>query len=424
MTIFKKSLLALALAPSLAAFSSLAASLAITNAKVYSATEQGVLEGTTVIVDNGVISAINPASVEADQVVDAKGKVLTPGFIGSMNQLGLVEVGAVANSRDARDKKADITFDASLAFNPKTSVIPYTRKGGITTNVSVPQGGDSIFKGQAFVAELTGDFDSVIATDKALIVSLGAKSKGSRAMDLQNLIDELESAEKAHSKMAKSQSSKKADKKKSSDSDKEPSKKEQLMAKVITGQLPVIVYADRAIDLVQLIKLKDKFGINLVIAGAEDGAVVADKLAKAEIPVIINPISNLPGGFDSLHNSLKNAELLTSAGVKIALTVGGDTHNLYQLRYNAGNAVANGLTKEQAIAAISANVADIFGLDTGRVAVGQKADLVLWSADPLDLNSHVEQMWISGQEYGTESRQDALRKRYTADTDMPRAYTK
>ena len=366
MTMFKESLLALALAPSLAAFSSLAANLAITNAKVYSATEQGVLEGATVIVDNGVISAINPESVDADQVVDAKGKVLTPGFIGSMNQLGLVEVGAVANSRDARDKKADITFDASLAFNPKTSVIPYTRKGGITTNVSVPQGGDSIFKGQAFVAELTGDFESVIATDKAVIVSLGAKSKGSRAMDLQNLIDELESAEKAHSKMAKSQSSKKADKKKSSESDKEPSKKEQLMAKVITSQLPVIVYADRAIDLIQLIKLKDKFGINLVIAGAEDGAVVADKLAKAEIPVIINPISNLPGGFDSLHNSLKNAELLTSAGVKIALTVGGDTHNLYQLRYNAGNAVANGLTKEQAIAAISANVADIFGLDTGQ----------------------------------------------------------
>ncbi|WP_323824426.1 hypothetical protein, partial [Pseudomonas aeruginosa] len=93
----------------------------------------------------GKITAINPAKVEADNIVDAKGQIVTAGFIGSLNQLGLVEVGAVAGSRDAGDDKAGIDFDPSLAFNPRSSLIPYARKGGITRNVVTPHGGDSIF---------------------------------------------------------------------------------------------------------------------------------------------------------------------------------------------------------------------------------------------------------------------------------------
>ena len=155
MKLFKSSLIALALASATAVN---AASLAITNAKVHTVSSAGVLENATVVIDNGVISAINPESVSADQTIDAKGKVLTPGLITSMNQLGLVEVSAVANSRDAGEKKADITFVPSLAFNPKSAAIAFTRKGGITTNVSAPTGGDSMFKGQTFAANLTGDF--------------------------------------------------------------------------------------------------------------------------------------------------------------------------------------------------------------------------------------------------------------------------
>ncbi|MFB0998846.1 MAG: amidohydrolase, partial [Colwellia sp.] len=157
-TLFKASLVALALA---SVCSVNAESLAITNATIHTVTEQGVLTNATVVIDNGKIIAINPEKINADVVFDAMGKILTPGLIGSMNTLGLVEVNAVSRTRDASDKKADITFDASLAFNPRSTVVPYTRKGGITSNVTVPSGGESMFKGQTFVTDLSGEFDSV-----------------------------------------------------------------------------------------------------------------------------------------------------------------------------------------------------------------------------------------------------------------------
>ena len=97
---------------------------------------------------------------------------------------------------------------------------------------------------------------------------------------------------------------------------------------------------------------------------------------------------------------------------------------MYQLRFEAGNAIANGLTKDQALAAVTANVADAFNINAGRIAVGKKADLVLWSADPFELSTKVDKMWINGKETSTQSRQDKLRKRYTTESDMPRGYTK
>lgn len=412
--LFKSSLIALALASSQASF---AESFAITNATIHTVTEQGVLNNATVVVEDGKVIAINPDNVSADTVIDAEGKILTPGFIGSMNQMGLVEVGAVSRSRDAGDKKADITFDASLAFNPRSTVIPYSRKGGITTNVVVPHGGDDMFKGQTFVADLSGEFDSVRVSNSNVIIDLGAKSKGSRALELQKLQVKLEDATK---KLAKAKKKTKKEKKDA----KEPSREAKVINALLAGEKALVAYADRATDLLVLLKLKEAYNLDLVFAGAADAVLIADKIAAAKVPVVMAALDNLPGSFDSLHASLENAAKLTAAGVKVALTVDGDTHNLYQLRFHAGNAIANGLSRDDALAAVTANVADAFNIESGRVAVGQTADLVLWSADPFELSSSVAKIWIEGKEYSTQSRQDKLRERYTTESNMPRAYSK
>ncbi len=412
--LFKSSLIALALATSSASF---AESFAITNATVHTVTAQGVLENATVVIENGKVIAINPETVNADVTIDAEGKILTPGFIGSMNQLGLVEVSAVSRSRDAGDKKADITFDASLAFNPRSSAIAYSRKGGITSNVVVPRGGDDMFKGQTFVADLSGEFDSVRVSNHNVIIDLGAKSKGSRALSLQKLHEQLEDATKA---LAKAKTKDKKDKKEA----KEPSREDQVINALLSGEKALVAYADRATDLLALLKLKAEFSLDLVLVGAADAVLIADKIAEAKVPVVMAALENLPGSFDSLHASLENAGKLSQAGVIVALTVSGDTHNLYQLRFDAGNAIANGLTPEAALASVTANVAEAFNLDSGKIAVGKTADLVLWSADPFELSSKVSKMWISGKEYSTESRQDALRDRYNTKSDMPKGYIK
>jgi len=420
--LFKASLVALALS---AVSNVNAESLAITNATVHTVTEQGVLTNATVVIDNGKIIAINPEKVVADVTYDAMGKILTPGLIGSMNSLGLVEVGAVSRTRDARDKKADITFDASIAFNPRSTVVPYTRKGGITSNVTVPSGGDSMFKGQSFVADLSGEFNSVYIKENAVIIDLGAKSSGSRALSLQKLTYKLEDAQKALKKAAEEEQKAKkdekgGDKKKPA---KEPKRDEKIINALLSGEKPLIAYADRATDLLELLKIKAEFNLDLVIAGGADAILISDQLAKAEVPVIFGALDNLPSSFDSLHSSLNNTAKLTQAGITVALAI-NDAHNLYQLRFEAGNAVANGLTKAQALASVTANVADVFNIDAGRVAVGKRADLVLWSADPFELSSKVDKMWINGTERTTQSRHDELRKRYTTNSDLPRAYTK
>lgn len=412
MKLFKTSLVALALASATYAN---AASIAITNAKVHTVTEQGVLENATVVIENGVISAINPDTVNADKTIDAKGKILTPGLINSLNGLGLVEVGAVSRTRDARDKKAGIGFDASLAFNPKSTLIPYTRKGGITTNVVAPGGGEGMFSGLAFTVNLSGDFDSVERSKQGLLVELGAKSKGSRATDLQALIEKLEDAKQAMDKAANKKDDKEA---------KTLKRDQKIINAVLSGDKQLIVDADRATDILAALKLKERFGLNLVLTNAADAVVVAEQIAAANVPVILSATRNLPGSFDSLHAALDNAATLDKAGVKVILSIMGEAHNTYQLRLNAGLAVANGMPYEQALAAVTANAAEVFDINAGQIAVGKEADLVLWSADPFELSSKVEKMWIDGKEHSTQSRQDALRDRYMAETNMPRAYVK
>ncbi|WP_105168362.1 amidohydrolase family protein [Pseudoalteromonas sp. T1lg23B] len=410
MTKFKLSMITGALLASSAAFAQVTA---ITGATVHTATEQGTLNNATVLIEDGKIKAINPENVTANETIRANGLVLTPGFIGSMNQLGLVEVGAVANSRDASDEKAGLDFDPSYAFNARSSLIPYARKGGITQNVATPLNYDGAYQGLAFTANLSGEFDSVTDKHTAFVIYLGAKSKGSRALSFQQFVEKLE-GQKA--KLAKKDDKKDADK---------PSGEERVLTQLLNGEMPVVIGASRAADITQIIKLKSDFGLDVIISGAADAVLLADELAKAEIPVIVSAVANLPSDFDAMHATLENAGKLEKAGVKVLLTIAGDSsHNLYQLRFDAGIAVSNGMSYDSAIKAVTSNVADAFAIDGGKIAVGQPADLVLWSADPFELSTTVEKMWINGEEVTTESRHDKLRERYTTDSELPRAYTK
>ncbi|AZZ98369.1 amidohydrolase family protein [Pseudoalteromonas sp. R3] len=410
---FNVSLLTGALMASSAVF---AQTTAITNATVHTMTEAGVLEGATVVIENGTITAINPSNVSADKTIDAQGRVLTPGFIGSMNQLGLVEVSAVAGSRDGDDDKAGIDFDASPAFNPRSSLIPYGRKGGITQNVVIPHGGKSIFEGLAFVVDLSGEFNSVLKTNTALVIDMDASGSGSRAMKYKTLTEKLEAQQE---KLAKGKKDDKKDAKK-------PSREEQVLSAVLKGEIPVVIEVERASDILEVLKVKEQFDLKLVLWGVNDAVLVKDEIAKAKVPVVISAVSNLPTSFSSLHADLTNAGKLERAGVKVLLSgfAFEGAHNLYQLRFDAGIAVAHGMSYEGALKAVTSNIAETFGLDGGKIASGQRADLVLWSADPFEFSTTLDKLWINGEEVTTESRHDKLRERYTNDSDMPRAYTK
>ncbi|MCM2679454.1 amidohydrolase family protein [Echinimonas agarilytica] len=395
----------------------MAATTLIKNATIYTQTAQGVLQQSSVLFENGTIVQVGDYDGSADTVIDAKGAIVTPGLIGTMNQLGLIEVDAVSSSADVGTDKANAAFDPSLAFNPKSSLIPLARKGGITRNVVAPTYSHSVIAGQLKAVNLSGELEGSVHSEPVAVVSyLGASSEDSRAVALAKLRHQLEDLQQYLTK-----------KKTDEDAKSDLSERERVvMERVAMGELPLVIYVDRAADILQVIELKTELGVELVINSGMESWVVAEQLAAANVPVILNALAALPSNFDSLNASLHNAQRLEQAGVDVIIAESGDrNHRLYQLRFQAGHAVANGLTFEQALSAVTSTPAEVFGLtDVGQIAPGKRADLVLWSHDPLDLQGAVEKLWIDGKDASTQSRQDALRDRYMMKSDMPKAYLK
>ena len=154
--------------------------------------------------------------------------------------------------------------------------------------------------------------------------------------------------------------------------------------------------------------------------------MVAKQLAAAKVPVLLDPLANLPSSFDSLGSRLDNAAILEAAGVVVAIS-GAGSHNARTQRQLAGNAVSNGLPHEAGIAALTSNPANIFGVTElqGSIQTDKPANVVLWSGDPLEVTSAAEVVVINGQLIPMESRQTKLRDRYMPENpDMPRAYIK
>ena len=144
------------------------------------------------------------------------------------------------------------------------------------------------------------------------------------------------------------------------------------------------------------------------------------------MPVFVDALADLPGNFDQIGATLRNAALLQQAGVEVSFTQAGDaSHNARKVRQLAGNAVANGLPWEAGLAGLTSVPAQAFGLSAqrGRIEVGQVADLVLWTGDPLEVNTLAEQVWFAGKPASMRSRQTELRDRYLAPQGaLPRAY--
>jgi imidazolonepropionase-like amidohydrolase len=202
----------------------------------------------------------------------------------------------------------------------------------------------------------------------------------------------------------------------------------KALGPVVSGAQPLLVSASSAAELRNLIRLKQAYNLKIVVLGAEEGWRVARELAAADIPVIIDPLINLPNAFETLGATLANAQILNAAGVKIAFynPQGSATHNLRLLPQLAGNAVANGLPYEAALAALTINPARMYGLDNrlGSLDPGKAGDLVIWDGDPLELSTRPIAVFIDGLAMNMENRQTKLRDRYRdlSRGDLPIAY--
>ncbi len=383
----------------------------IRGAKVHTADDRGTLERTDVLVRDGRIAAMGTSLAAPDgaRIVDAGNRPLTPGLFAGLTGLGVTEVSAVQSTGDAAlglgapawRQRWRPEFDITRAFNPRSTLLPVARIEGLTWTVLEPGSGDSIVDGQGAAVTLDGRFEAVLQGSHSLFIDLGAgasgRSGGSRAaqyMLLEQAADEVRGTAPAGDKALLL-----------------PAGRKVLQTYLAGGR--VVFSVQRAADIRQALAFAQRHGLQAVISGGDEAWVVADELSRAKAAVILDPLSNLPGGFDILGARLDNAALLHKAGVRIAFST-GDAHIARKIRQLAGNAVAHGLPWDAALAAVTSSPAEIFGLggSRGRIAVGQAADLVLWSGDPLDVTSAADAVWIAGRPVRMQSRQTILRDRY------------
>jgi Imidazolonepropionase and related amidohydrolases len=396
------------------AVSANAQDLFIRGATVHTAGEQGVLSNADVLVRDGKIAAVGsglnaPSGVST---VDAQGRALTPGLFGGLTAIGIEEVSlepttvdsAVILHAPAFEMAWRPEFDVTSAYNPRSVLVPVARIEGLTWTMLSPASDDggALLTGQGGAVALDGRYDSVLAGTHALFINLGgdanAVSAGSRAgqwMLLEQAIRETRSptAQDEHLLL-------------------HPLGREAL-AKYLNGGR-VVFNVNRAADIRRAVAFAKRNGMKPIIAGGAEAWVVADELAREKVPVLLDALVNLPYNFDDIGARLDNATLLNKAGVRIAFTQFNESHNARKIRQLAGNAVAHGLPKDAAIAALTSEPAEIFGLagGRGRIARGQAADLVLWSGDPLEVTSAADQVWIGGRAVEMRSRQTELRDRY------------
>ena len=415
-----------------------AETIAITGGRVHTIADAGVIENGTVLIRDGKIVAVGAdIDVPGDAVViDAGGKEVTPGIFDAYTRFGVEEVSLVAQTVDAAQSGNVYTasFDISYAINPRSILIPINRIEGITRAAVVPDTAaqpfdststealSSIISGQGAVINLGDPDDWLTRSGAAMFVELGedggALSGGSRATAMVRLRDALEDAnDYSRNRRVWEQGARR---------DYSLSRKDlDAMQPVIEGSMPLVVLVDRASDIEQVLKLKEEFGLKLVIASGAEAWMVADKLAAAEVPLILDPLTSLPETFASLNSTLENAARLEKAGVMFAM-VTRDMHNSRNVTQYAGLAVANGLSYEAALRAITVNPARIYGVDdvVGTLEAGKDADVVVWSGDPLEVTTFADHVIIRGKQIPMVSRSTLLRDRYMElDTPRPPAYT-
>ena len=376
------------------------------------------IKGGTVWVENGLIRAVGkkidlPKSVHQ---IDGKGQTLTPGLFETQTQLGLFEVEAEDSTVDHQYEGRELTpgFRAVDGFNPNNVRIPIERQEGITQVIASPKGG--VLFGTGFLFQLSGEAEPIVEEDMGLFGSIDisatrsqGNARGGLWMKLRQVFDDAVFYRKNLKRVDQGQTRSLA------------LATSQLKAlwPVLDGKRKLVVAAHRESDIQKAIHFRNTqrakgFPIQLIIVGGAEAWKVRDTLAKEKVPVVLTPSAQMPYSFSMLYARDDSPALLEQAGVQVVLSSATWANNVRRLRQEAGIAVAYGMSRAGALRAITLTPAEVFGVNKqfGSIEAGKRANLVLWSADPLELGTHAKRMWIDGQPVQLEDRQQALARKY------------
>lgn len=403
--------------------------LAITNAHIFSMGAAGELKTGTVVVAQGKIVSVSAGAKipSGARVIDAKGNIVTPGFVMTGTGLGADEIPGVPSTIQSGVTSSNLSagFDIQYSINPDSTLLPIARLVGSTSVVVTPRFNrqpnvapvvDRLFAGQAALISLKAADHIVLRPKIAMALPAGsagaANAGGPRGAFFIRLKKQLDEARVYRGNRAAYNQNRLR---------KLSLEAEDLEAliPVVEGRLPPLVDVDRASDIRQMLAFARKEKIRLILAGATEGWRVADEIAAAHTPVLLDSMENLPSSFDSLAATLENAARLSAGKVSISILSPSFLTDVKAARLSAGTAVSRGLPWIEGLAALTINPARAFGVAdmVGSLAPGKNADLVIWNGDPLETSGHVELMLIKGEEQPLVSRQTLLRDRYMAPSN-------
>ena len=386
---------------------------ALTNATIETVTK-GTVKGTLVIQDNKITAIGENVAIPAGaKTIDCTGLFLYPGMIDGGTTLGLSEVSSISLTED-QDELGEFTpqMQALVAVNPNAVAIPVTRVDGVTTVLAVPQNG--LFPGTAALINLIGYTpDQMYAGFKGVVMNYPAvrrrpygdnrseedlkKEEGKLLKQLNDVWDKAALYNKIDSAYNKSKTNAKPD----------YNPEMEALAPVLRGEWPLLVEVNRYNDIESAIKwVQDRKIKKVVFTGVAEGWRVADKLAKANIPVITGPVITIPTrNSDRYDKAYANPGLMKKAGVKVAIR-SNNSENVRNLPFHAGFAAAYGMGKEEALKAVTIVPAEIFGLDDklGSLEVGKIANIVVTTGDILETKTQIKNLFIDGWQIPIDSR--------------------
>lgn len=416
-----------------AASSSSAETVAITHGHIFSLGASGEIASGTVLVKDGKIAAVGAevAIPAGARIIDAKGRIVTPGLVITSSSIGAAEIGGVESTNDSGVSGGSLSagFDVQYSLNPDSTLLPIERLTGATAAIVTPElrerrraHGEKLFSGQAAAITLANSPEILLKPKIAIAMEGGergaAQAGGARGAFIVQLASALEEARS----FRKNRSAYEQNRVRPFDLGRADL---EALGSVIDGHAPLLIEVHRASDIRQIIAFAREQKIHIILSGVEEGWRVASDIAAAKVPVILDADEDLPNAFESLSSTLENAARLNAAGVSVSihgpeLTTGGKA-----VRLAAGRAVSRGLSWKAALASITINPARAFGLADriGSIEPGKRADLVLWSGDPLDTQGAPELILIGGVEQPMRSRQLDLRDRYLKPEDgLPPQY--
>ena len=372
--------------------------------------------GDILIVDKKIVEVGKFLNSSSAKIIEAKGKPVTPGLISPISNIGVVEINALDVTNDDSPDFFGPGFSVFNAFNPHSTLIPWNRSNGVTSSISTPGYSSQIFKGMGSFYLLDGDIDIIGNADVAMYARLGAIG-GSRAETIQIMEsmfelalnkDELELEELLGTTFASSMDMQIQD--------------IQALSRVVNREIPLVLEVNRAIDILQALRLKNDYDLELVLMSVEEAPLVLDQILASGVSVIIDPMDNIPDSFDELASNIKLGGILSNAGIKVMFST-QRSHNYHLMRQGAGNAVAHGMTYQAGISGMTSIVADVFNIqDRGSIKEGYFADIVIWSEDPLEPSAYPTTVIINGSEISLETRASRLTERYTDKRDIPSSY--